>query len=230
MKFPRIAFLAALLIAAGSLAYAQVTAPRVTTVHPGVDIVQVIPNGSIQAGNVYATVSQLLGGNTTTGLTGFTLPVTSFKNVDGTTLAVSASSGKFGLTLTPGTATYLITEAANSNTKTDDATIEVVLPASYIAGTNITVTANTNYTLGAGTVGTHTLAAAAYLTAAAGTQGTTLIATTAQSVPATAGNVTFTITGASLVPGSRLTLDFTLVIQDTGGSNVTARVNSVALS
>lgn len=165
------------------------------------------------------------------GLIGATrLPLIHGKNSDGTTLSASASSGKFGITLTAGTSEKLTTEAANSNTKTDVVVWEMVLPAGYIAGTDITVTANCNYTLGAGTVGTHTLAMAAYLCADAGTQGSTIIATAAQTVPAAAGEVTFTITGTTLTPGARLMLAGTLVIQDTGGSNITATINSVRLS
>lgn len=161
---------------------------------------------------------------------GIRLRFLDFKNNDGTTLAVAASSGKFGLTSTPGTTLALLTEAANTNTKTDIAQIDFVLPTSYIAGSNITVTCHTAYTLGAGTVGTHTLAAAAYLNTAAGVQGTTLIATAAQSVPAADGAVAFTITGTTLTPGAYLLLTFTLVIQDTGASNITANINSVVLS
>lgn len=168
--------------------------------------------------------------NTTSGLAVTPLRLLDFKNNDGTTLAAAAAAGKFGLTSTPGTVEQLLTEAANSNTKTDIAQAEFVLPPSYTAGQNITVTANCDYTLGAGTVGTHTLAAAAYLTANDGTQGTTLIATAAQTVPAAAGDVTFTITGTTLAPGSRLMLTFTLVIEDSGGSNITAHVNSVRIS
>lgn len=153
-----------------------------------------------------------------------------FQNSDGSVLAASAAAGKFGITLSAGTAMNLVTEAANSNTKTDVAIHEYIVPSSYVAGTNLTVTANTMYVLGSGTVGTHTLAAAAYLTANDGTQGATLIATAAQSVPAAAADVTFTITGTSLVAGSRLLLSFTLVIQDTGASNITAKLNSVRIS
>lgn len=181
-----------------------------------------------QGGN--ATVLMTVGTVASDGLVATPLAITGFKNNDGTTLVVAASAGKFGITSTPGTVLQLLTEAANSNTKTDIAQVEYVVPLNYVSASNITVTANCDYTLGGGTVGTHTLAAAAYLTANAGTQGTTLIATSAQTVPASAGDVTFTITGATLVPGSRLILTFTLVIQDTGGSNITAHVNSVRLS
>lgn len=198
---------------AGRLAVA-LSGTSLEFVSPGAD-------GTIQA--TAATVSS-------NGLTVMRLPLLEAKNVDGTTLSASASSGKFGLTVTPGTSEYLLTEAANSNTKTDVAIWEVVLPATYIAGSDITVTASTLYTLGSGTVGTHTLGFAAYLCADAGTQGSTLIATAAQTVPATVGDVTFTITGTTLTAGARLMLTATLIIQDTGGSNITARVNSVRLS
>lgn len=215
----------------GSYAISQTVNPQVSSVLP-TDVVQVI-SGTTTAGPgfQYAPISLLRGSNQTNGLSNAgVLRMLEFKNNDGTTLSVSASSGKFGLTSTPGTVLQLLTEAANSNTKTDIAQIEYIVSGTYVAGTNITVTANTDYTLGSGTVGTHTLAAAAYLTANAGTQGATLIATAAQTVPATAGDVTFTITGATLTPGAHLLLTFTLVIQDSGGSNITAHLNSVRLS
>lgn len=164
------------------------------------------------------------------GLVPTQIPLVNFRNADGTGLAASAAAGKFGLSYTPGTAQFLLTEAANSNTKTDEAAIDIVLPPNYVNGQNITLTAHCNYTLGSGTVGTHTLAAAAYSNAADGTQGANLIATAAQTVPAADGAVTFTITGTGLAAGSHLTLTLTLVIQDTGASNITAQVNSLTMT
>lgn len=224
--------LAALGIA--SVAFAQTYNPSaVSSMAPTKDLIQIIPNGAPSAQSSYACPALLAGGTcgaTATGLNGYQLRPIEFKNSDGTTLAASAASGKFGLSLTAGTSEYLVSEAANSSTKTDVALAEFVLPATYNAGTNVTVTVNCNYVLGSGTVGTHTLAAAAYLNTAAGTQGSNLIATTAQTVPSSAGTVMFTITGTSLVPGSRLTLTLTGVIQDTAGSNITSQINSVSLS
>ena len=208
-----------------------ISVPQVTSINPGTDLIQVIPGGYATAQSVYAPVWMVRGGtSSTTGIFPAQQKLIEFKNSDGTTLAASASAGKFGLSITAGTSMYLLSEAANSNTKTDVAGYEYVVPSSYIPGSNITVTVNCNYTLGSGTVGTHTLAAAAYLTTSAGVQGSTLIATAAQTVPATAGTVTFTITGGTLVAGSRLWLTFTGVIQDTGGSNITAQINSVTFS
>lgn len=229
-RFTALAISAVLSLGVTGVVAQTIPVPKVSSINPGSDIVRVVPGGVPTAASYYACVAQFLGGSCTTGLSGYTRPLIDFKNSDGTTLAASAASGKFGLSITAGTSEFLVSEAANSNTKTDVTGVEVVLPASYVAGTNITLTANTQYVLGSGTVGTHTLAAAAYLNAAAGTQGSTLIATTAQTVPAAAGNVTFTITGSSLVPGSRLWLTFTMVIQDTGGSNITGQINSISMS
>lgn len=163
----------------------------------------------------------------TTNLTVIRLALSSARNSDGSALAAAASAGKFGQSITLGTSQQLVTEAANSNTKTDVALFEFQLPLAYIAGSNLTVTCNCDYNLGSGTIGTHTLTAAAYKNADAGTQGANLIATSAQSVPAAPGDVQFTITGTTLNPGDRVTLSLTMVIQDTGGSNITGNINSV---
>lgn len=221
--------LAAILAGVGVALAQTIAVPQVTSINPGTDLVQIIPNGRPSAASVYATVALLRSG-TANGIAAFPLRLLDFKNNDGTTLSVSASSGKFGLTSTPGTVEQLITEAANSNTKTDTAQTEYIVPAAYVAGSNITVTCNGQYVLGSGVIGTHTLTAAAYLTAAAGTQGSTLIATAAQTVPAAVGSMVFTITGATLSPGSRLMLTFAMAIQDTGGSNITGNLNSCTLS
>lgn len=233
MKKTLLGIIGASLLAVGGLAIAQtISVPKVTTINPGADLVQVVPNGNPAVGNRYASVAQLFGasGTSTTGLNGYAVPFSLLKNVTGATIPASATTGVFGITITAGTSEYLITEAASSSTVTDVLSYEVVLPASYVAGSDIAVTTNSNYTIGAGTIGTHTLAAAAYLVSTAGVQGSTLIATAAQSVPSSAGTQTFTITGATLSPGSRLFLTLTMIIQDTGGSNVTGRLNSLALS
>jgi hypothetical protein len=162
--------------------------------------------------------------------TAMQVPLTAGLASTGVPNAASATASNFGISMTAGTSLALTTNAANSTTVTNIVLFEEVLPQTYKAGSNITVTVNGNYTLGAGTVGTHTLAMAAYLAANAGTQGSTLIATAAQTVAAAAGDMTFVITGTTLTPGARVILKGTLVIQDTGGSNITAQINSIRLS
>ncbi len=158
------------------------------------------------------------------------LPLISGKNSDGTTLAASAAAGKFGLTLTAGTSEVLLSEAANSNTKTDIVVFEHQLPRNYIAGSNITITASALFTIGSGTSATHTIGAAAYKCANAGTQGSTLVATAAATLTATAVDYNFVITGTTLSPLDRIMVSLTAIILDSAGSNVTGTINSVRLS
>jgi len=158
------------------------------------------------------------------------LPLITGKNSDGTTLAATPAAGKFGLTLSAGTSEVLLSENANSNTKTDVVVFEHQLPRNYIAGANITVTANALFTIGAGTSATHTIGAAAYKCANAGTQGATIIATAAATLTATAADYNFVITGATLSPLDRIMISLTAIITDSGGSNVTGTINSVRLS
>ncbi len=134
------------------------------------------------------------------------------------------------MTVTLATATYLVSQAANSTTVSPIALFDIVLPRNYVAGQNITVTVNSQYVLGGGTIGTHTINANAYRTASNGTQGADMINVSAGSVGAAAADLSFTIVGTSLNPGDRVILQLAMVIQDTAGSAITGQINSVRLS
>ncbi len=164
------------------------------------------------------------------GLYATALPLLHASNSDGSTVAAAASAGKFGLTVTLATGTFLVSQAANSTTVSPIALFDVVLPRNYVAGQNITVTINCQYVLGGGTIGTHTINANAYRTANDGTQGADMINVSAGSVAAAAGDVAFTIVGTTLNPGDRVILKAAMVISDTGGSAITGQVNSVRLN
>jgi hypothetical protein len=163
------------------------------------------------------------------GLTATALRMLEWKNTDGTTLAAAASSGKFGMTITLATAAFLLGEVANTNTKTDDAIIEFVLPHNYVAGTNITVTVNASVN-GAGTPGTKTAQIFAYKTASDGTQAADIGPGATSAITVAGADITFTITGTTLNPGDRLMLKLEVVLQETGGTNINAKVNSVRVS
>lgn len=151
------------------------------------------------------------------------------KNSDGTTLAASAAAGKFGLALTAGTSEVLNGEAAQGNTKTDTVAWEIVLPSTYVAGQNLTITVNAAYS-GSGTAGTKTVAAHAYLTANDGTQGSDLVTTSATTISATKTAYAFTVPAAGLAAGARLVITIVGVMQETGGSaTLTLAVNSVTV-
>lgn len=156
----------------------------------------------------------------TTGLTSTTVPMTGMRTATGLMMTASASSTNYGITYTPGTTAILAGTATSSSSTSNVAACDVVLPATYIAGTNITLSVGCYYTNSSSTASVHTMAAAAYLNTAAGLQGSTLIATSAQTVPITTSALqTFTITGATLVPGSYLTLTFSLAMTNGAGAS-----------
>ena len=166
---------------------------------------------------------QMTGGtvSSTTGMTVTPLPLVNMKTVAGLQMTGSASSTNWGLVYTPATGNYLTGTATSSGSTSNVASYDIVLPANYIAGTNITLKVACYYTNSSSTASVHTMAAAAYLNdPVLGTQGSTLIATSAQTCPITTATAqTFTITGTSLVPGSYLTLTFSAAVTNGGGAS-----------
>jgi hypothetical protein len=135
-------------------------------------------------------------------------------------------AGAPGISRVAGASLLLTGETTSSNAKTDKALFEFDLPDSYVAGAAIPVTVNANYE-GAGTVtaANTTIAVAAY-TEIDGVEAA-LPVTAAQQMGASPGDLTFTITGAGLQPGSHLSLELTMLVTSSSGSN-TGVVNSVA--
>ena len=158
------------------------------------------------------------------------LPLTGARDVTGMMPTVAAQAGIFGLTFTPGTAEYLVSEAANNNTKTDVICFEHVLSDSYAAGTALAVVANAHYVIGSGTLSVKTLACAVYKLADDDTEGSTIETTSAQTITGSAADYTFAVTGTTLNPGDRVVVKLTMVLTETASSNVTGRINSVRLT
>jgi len=159
------------------------------------------------------------------------LPLNTGKNENGTTLTVAAPSGGFGITNTPGTATFLIGESAQGNTRTSAATWEVQLPGDYVAGRDLTLTANA-YFSGTGTAGaTKSLTLTAYrISNTTGGHGSNL-GPSAITLTNTATDYPLTIAGTTLSPGDRLLLRLTAVLQETGAASpINSRINSARLS
>lgn len=156
------------------------------------------------------------------------LPLTAAKSDAGVALTATSTGGAVGIARTAGTSLTLVGEATSSNAKTDKAMWEFVLPQTYIAGADIPVTVNCNYA-GSGTITaiSTTMTVAAY-TEANGVE-TALTVSAAQQIPATATNLTFTITGTSLVPGQRLVIELVMLITTSSGAN-TGQVNKVSFT
>lgn len=150
------------------------------------------------------------------------------KNADGSTIAAAASSGKFGISLTPGTSGVLSSEAAQNNTKTDKAYFEYVLPRDYQPGQNLTVTVNGKYAVSGGTAGTKTVDCEVWKIGTDGAHGSDICSTAAQTLTTSAADYAFTINGASLSPGDKIGIQLTAVIQETAnGGTVTGSIASV---
>lgn len=162
------------------------------------------------------------------GATPVRIPLLAFRNADGSAMVASSpSSGNFVSAITLGTSHQLSGENAKSNTKTDTALAEIVLPPTYVAGQNLTCTANAQVA-GSGTPGTDTVKVDGYVSANAGTEGATLNQTAAQTISSTAADYAFTLTGSALLPGSDLDIKVTSVSQEVSGSNLIYNlVNSV---
>lgn len=159
------------------------------------------------------------------------LPLTSGRNPDASPLAITAAAGLFGINSTPGTSILLAGESATGNTKTSVAVWEVALPSDYIAGRDVTVTANA-YAFGTGALGaTKTLTLTAYRIAdGSGVEGANL-GPAASTLTTVATDFAMTVTGSTLSPSDRLLLRLTAVLQETGGVNpLTTRVHSVRVS
>ena len=146
----------------------------------------------------------------------------------GVPLTATATGGAVGVKRTAGTSLTLDGETASSGAATDKAMWELNLPNTYIAGANIPVIVNANYT-GAGTptAGTTTITVAAY-TEVNGVE-TALTVSAAQQFTGVAANYTFTITGAAsgLVVGSHIVIEVTMLVTNAASTNV-GHINSVS--
>lgn len=158
---------------------------------------------------------------------GTRLTLESCCNADGSVLAITPASGKFGLSLTAGTSLFMTTETANSSTVTDSFSVEATLPVTFIASSNVSVTVNSNYVLGLGTIGTHTLQISLYSLTDAGVM--TLVGSQTNTLTASAADQVFNFPTA-LSPNGRIMIIGQMIIQDTGGHAITGQINSIRLS
>lgn len=142
------------------------------------------------------------------------------------TAAAGTPTGTVGVARTAGTSLTLVGEATSSSAKTNKVIFEFNLPSTYVAGANIPVVVNANYT-GSGTV----TAASTTITAQLYTEtnGVEAAVTTsaAQQFTGTATNYTYTVTGTGLVAGQHVMLELTMLVTTSAGA-ATGQLNSVA--
>ncbi len=158
-------------------------------------------------------------------------PLFSARNVAGGSVAASAGvATDFKTVLNANNAPDLEGTAAQNNTKTNDALLEVVLPDDYKAGTNVTVYVGSGYSASGGTTITATVDLVATLIGDTGTGAADICATAAQAITLTIGEKAFTVTGTSLTPGARLMLKVTTSVQEAGNTGTaTGHVYSIRI-
>jgi hypothetical protein len=154
------------------------------------------------------------------------LPLTGAKSDAGVRLTASATAGAMGVSRTAGASLTLVGEATSSNAVTDEALFEFNLPDSYVPGANLAFDVNCE-TTGSGTIN----AASTTMTVAAYSEvngvEAALAVSAAQEIPATAGDLTFTVSGAGLALGSHLVLELAMLVTTSSGSN-TGQINGVS--
>lgn len=243
-RIPLFAFAAALLLASPALAQTtltdQIPAPVPSASNTVNNSELLLQSQSVSGGTLFTSVlkqpgvgGQVIGVSTAFAPVGATSPtrylaLTSAKSDLGVPLTATAGtpSGAVGVKRTAGTSLTLDGEATSGSAKTDVALFEFDLPDSYVAGTNIPVIVNGNYT-GGGTVtaAACTFAVAMY-TETNGVEAA-LTVSAAQQMSGTAANYTFTVTGTSLVPGQHVAIEVTVLVTSASGAN-TGHINSVA--
>jgi hypothetical protein len=153
--------------------------------------------------------------------------LTDVKSASGVPVTATAGSGVPAISRTAGTSLYIAGETTSASAVTDTALFELVLPDTYVAGSNIPVTVNASVS-GAGTL----TAASTTMTLNAYTEvngvETALTVSAAQQIVAAGSNMTFTITGTGLTPGAHIVLTCVMLVTSSSGSN-TGHINSVAV-
>lgn len=161
------------------------------------------------------------------------LHLTDASGDNGVILSATPGSGSMGILRTAGTSLVLGTETTTANAKTDKAMWEFHLPDTYIAGSAIQFSVNANYA-GAGTItaASTSINAAVYTESAAGVEAAVTMTGGAQTLTGTAATYSWVLTAASatassLVAGSRLVFETTMVITSSGSNN-TGQIGSVS--
>ncbi len=160
------------------------------------------------------------------------LPLTTVKTITGLPMITATAATTLpGIARSAGTSMYLTGLATVDTTPaTTNMMWEFIMPDTYVPAANVPVTVNC------------VVPTATFVTAASTTMTVTaykevngvetaLTVSAAQQIPlTTAATLTFTVTGTTLVPGSRIVLQLVALVTTTAGGASSMRVNSVGFS
>ena len=164
---------------------------------------------------------------------GVILNLTDGKTVAGIPMTASATSANMGISMTPGTAQYLVSNAASGGTVTNTVLWETNLPQSYVAGQTVTINVEALQSLTTGaTLTTSQIVAQAYTVNNLGTHSAGLISSgnTIALTGSTAVAGTAVIPATGLAPGGHIVLTAVSKQVETAGTNAVAEILSVSLS
>ena len=146
------------------------------------------------------------------------------------TAAAGTPSGTVGVSRTAGTSLVLVGEATSgAQAKTDKVIFETNLADSYVAGAAIPITVNCNYSGTVVTGSSTTMTVTAYSEVNGVETALTVTAPASILIPSTAANLTYSLAGTGLSPGSHIVVELTMLVTSASGA-VTGQINSVSLT
>ena len=199
----------------------------------------VVETRTITGGTLYITGARVGGGPLVGIATSFApfaatppnryMALTSAKADTGVALTGTATGGAMGISRTAGTSLALVGEATSASAKTDKAMWEINLPDTYVAGAAIPVDINASIT-GSGTL----TAASCTMTLAAyseinGVEAALVVTGGSIQMTAAGADMTWSIAGTGLVPGSHIALEAAMLVTSSSGAN-TGQLNSIYIS
>lgn len=147
-------------------------------------------------------------------------------------LTATAATTLPGIARTSGTSLYLTGVAtAGATPATTNMIWEFDVPDTYTAGADIPVLINCVVPVATNiTAASTTMTVAAYSVSSLGVETALTVSAAQQMAITTASTLTFTVTGTTLVVGSRIVLKLTALVTTTSGGASSVRVNSVGFT
>lgn len=158
------------------------------------------------------------------------IPLTLCRHSDGSSLNNSPAGTNFAAVAGLGGSFYLRGGTASNSTVISVGLFETILPNSYVAGSNLTVTVNAQW-FNTGTAGaTRLVSVAVHSMNDNGVTSANLVSTAPAEFTATATDYSFLVDGSQLLVGSRIALQITMQLQESGGGALWSKFNSVRMS
>jgi hypothetical protein len=186
----------------------------------------VISGATVISGSVTVDGQLITSGGIASPAISRPIALTATKTTTGVGITATATGSAVGISRAAGTSMVLLGEVASSGTKVDKALWQIDLPGGYVSAASLPIVINqqVNGTAGGFTGSTTILAVVAYTEVnGAETSVTTTISgssATSATMTASATDITFVASGGSaFVPGAQVTIEATMTVVNTSGTN-----------